>query len=79
MGANVIDLTDVRADDPTNHDKFAQLAEVAPQFRDVLGKGIGNRHGPLAETRAAAGASLGSLVTLPITLVGAPLRMIAGE
>ena len=28
LGATVIDLTDVKADDPTNHDKFAQLATV---------------------------------------------------
>ena len=79
MGANVIDLTDVKADDPTNHDKFAQLAEVAPQLRDVLGKGIGARHGALADSRDAAGTALGSIVALPITLVGAPIRMIAGE
>ncbi len=79
MGANVIDLTDVKADDLTNHGKFAQLAEVAPQLRDVLGKGIGERHGPLAESQAAAGSALGSIVTLPITIVGAPIRMIAGQ
>ena len=79
MGANVIDLTDVKADDPTNHGKFAQLAEVAPQLREVLGKGIGERHGPLAESQAAAGNALGSIITLPVTIVGAPVRMIAGQ
>jgi esterase/lipase superfamily enzyme len=79
LGANVIDLTDVKADDATNHDKFAQLAEVAPQLREVLGQGIGVRHGAAAEGQEAAGNALGSIVTLPITLVGAPIKMIAGE
>jgi esterase/lipase superfamily enzyme len=79
LGANVIDLTDVKADDPTNHGKFAQLAEVAPQLREVLGQGIGQRHGAVAESQAAAGNTLGSIVTLPITLVGAPIKIIAGE
>ncbi len=79
MGANVIDLTDVKADDPTNHGKFAQLAEVAPQLRQVLAKGIATHHGPLAADRAAAGGAIGSLVALPVTLVGAPIKMIAGE
>ena len=31
LGATVIDLTDVKADDPTNHGKFAQLATVGPR------------------------------------------------
>ena len=79
LGANVIDLTDVKADDATNHDKFAQLAEVAPQLREVLGQGIGVRHGAAAESQEAAGHALGSIVTLPITLVGAPIKIIAGE
>ena len=44
LGATVIDLTDVKADDSTNHDKFAQLAEVAPELRAVLAQGIGDRY-----------------------------------
>ena len=31
LGAVVIDMTDVKASDSSNHSKFAQLAEVAPQ------------------------------------------------
>jgi hypothetical protein len=42
-------------------------------------QGIGQRHGPLAESQAEAGSALGSIVTLPVTLVGAPIRIIAGE
>ena len=40
LGATVVDLTDVKADDPTNHGKFAQLAEVAPELRTVLVQGV---------------------------------------
>ena len=40
LGATVIDLTDLKGTDPTNHDKFAQLAAVAPELRDVLARGV---------------------------------------
>ena len=77
LGATVIDLTDVKADDPTNHDKFAQLAEVAPELRDVLEHGVGARS---AVTRQeTAGNALGSIVSLPVTFLGAPVRIIAGQ
>ena len=39
LGATVIDLTDVKGNDSTNHDKFDQLAAVAPQLRSVLAGG----------------------------------------
>ena len=77
LGATVIDLSDVKADDPTNHGKFAQLAEVAPQLRDVLEHGVGAR--PDASRQEAAGSALGSIVALPVTLLGAPVRIIAGQ
>jgi esterase/lipase superfamily enzyme len=77
LGATVIDLTDVKADDPTNHDKFAQLAEVAPQLQGVLEHGVGARPG--ATRQEAAGNALGSIVSLPVTLLGAPVKIIAGQ
>jgi esterase/lipase superfamily enzyme len=77
LGATVIDLTDVKADDPTNHDKFAQLATVAPALRGVLEKGVGARPG--ASRQEAAGSALGSIVSLPVALLGAPVRVIAGQ
>jgi len=40
LGATVIDLTDVKANDSTNHDKFDQLAAVAPQRRSIFAQGI---------------------------------------
>jgi esterase/lipase superfamily enzyme len=37
----VIDLSDVKATDSSNHSKFAQLADVAPQLTAVLARGVG--------------------------------------
>jgi esterase/lipase superfamily enzyme len=41
LGAVVIDMSDVKALDRTNHGKFAQLAEIAPEMRQVLQQGVG--------------------------------------
>ena len=60
LGATVIDLSGVKGDDPTNHDKFVQLSTVGPELLAVLGKGIGANDG-------AAGESVSSL---PITMPG---------
>ena len=32
LGATVIDATDLKAQDPVNHDKYAQIAQIAPQL-----------------------------------------------
>ena len=74
LGATVIDLTNVKADDPTNHGKFAQLAEVAPEFRAVLAKGVGR---PGANGQEAVARNLGAVVSAPITLLGAPVAIIS--
>jgi esterase/lipase superfamily enzyme len=78
LGATVIDLTDVKATDATNHDKFVQLASVAPQLRGILAQGINANHGAAdASERAVSG--VGSVVALPLTLLGAPVRILAGQ
>ncbi len=78
LGATVIDLTDVKGTDATNHDKFVQLASVAPQLRGLLARGINSNHrGTDAEERAARG--VGSIVALPLTLLGAPIKIIANQ
>ncbi len=78
LGATVIDLSDVKATDPTNHDKFAQLAAVAPELRGVLARGIAvNPHASDVGERAANG--VGAIVSLPLTLLGAPVRIIANQ
>jgi esterase/lipase superfamily enzyme len=71
LGATVIDLTDVKGDDPTNHDKFVQLATVAPELRAVLGQGIGSKDG------AATADELAS--SLPSTLLGGQVKISAGQ
>jgi esterase/lipase superfamily enzyme len=71
LGATVIDLTDVKGDDPTNHDKFVQLATVAPELRAVLERGIGSKGD------AATADELAS--SLPNTLLGGPVRISAGQ
>ena len=78
LGASVIDLSDVKATDATNHDKFVQLASVAPQLSGILAQGINANHrGTDASERAASG--VGSIVALPLTLLGAPVKIIAGQ
>jgi esterase/lipase superfamily enzyme len=78
LGASVIDLSDVKATDATNHDKFVQLASVAPQLRGILARGINANHGATdASERAVSG--VGSVVALPLTLLGAPVKILAGQ
>lgn len=71
LGATVIDLTDVSADDPSNHDKFVQLATVAPELRSVLGQGIAENNG------AGTGDELVS--SLPNTLLGGSVNISTGQ
>jgi len=79
LGATVIDLTDVKGDDSSNHGKFAQLAEVAPELRAVLAQGIGANPGATTASEANAGNLLGAMTTLPVTMLGAPVRIITGQ
>ena len=78
LGATVIDLSDVAATDPTNHDKFVQLASVAPELRPMLARGINPGH-RVADASERAVSGVGSVVALPLTLLGAPVRIIAGQ
>ena len=72
LGAVVIDMTDVEADDPSNHAKFAQLAEIAPEMRQVLARGVAEQGKP--------GAVQASVVPGPGGLGGGPIRIIrAGQ
>ena len=79
LGATVIDLTDVKANDSTNHDKFDQLAAVAPQLRSVLAQGIAANPRASDLSGGATQGPLGAVVALPITLLGAPIRIIANQ
>ena len=74
LGAVVIDMTDVKATDRSNHAKFAQLAKIAPEMRLVLQQGVATpgqsvkRRGMLASAMEGPGG------------LGAPIRVIrAGQ
>jgi esterase/lipase superfamily enzyme len=73
LGAVVIDLTDVKATDPSNHDKFAQLAEIAPQMRQVLERGVATQG-----TSEAVKGQEASVVQGPAGL-GAPIWIVRGS
>ncbi len=74
LGAVVIDLSDVKALDSSGHGKFAQLAEIAPQLERALAQGVDRKPGAAQE---AMGDSLGAIVSLPIKILGLPLKIIA--
>lgn len=73
LGAVVIDLTDVAATDSSNHGKFAQLAAIAPQLERTLAQGVDRKPGAVQE---AMSASLSTIVSLPIRILGMPMKVI---
>jgi esterase/lipase superfamily enzyme len=79
LGAVVIDMTDVKATDSSNHGKFAQLAEIAPQLSAVLEKSLATKADDAAGAQGAVGDTLGAIVALPILVLGAPIKIITGR
>jgi esterase/lipase superfamily enzyme len=75
LGAVVIDLTDVKGLSLTNHDKFAELAHVAPQLATVLARGVGTDEDIASKGQQVAGGTLGTVIQLPATLLGAPITL----
>ena len=72
LGAVVIDLTDVKATDRSNHAKFAQLAEIAPEMRLVFEGGVATQGKPEG---MKGQETLASVVEGPEG-PGAPIRII---
>ena len=79
LGAIVIDLTDLHGQDSMNHDKFAEIANVAPDLRAVLEKGVGRPRGPLGEATAGTAAAGLAVTTVPLQILSAPIRILSGE
>jgi esterase/lipase superfamily enzyme len=77
LGATVIDLTDVKATDSINHSKFAEIADVGPQLMAVLAKGVSAS--PKFAGKPSGGATIGDIVETPVTLLGAPIKIISGQ
>jgi esterase/lipase superfamily enzyme len=87
LGALVIDLTNLEGPDSARHSKFAAFAAIGPRLTEVLQKDkltvSGNE---AAGSLGAAGKDLGSFVsstvqvavTLPVTLVTAPILLVTG-
>lgn len=88
LGAIVIDLTEVKADDSAHHNKYAQLAEFGPQVQKILTqRGLTTNTQGKESQLASAGGDLGSFisstarvaVTLPVALVTAPITLVTGN
>lgn len=69
-------MSDVKATDSSNHGKFAQLAEIAPQLRSVLERGVHSPPRPGSATQDAVSGSLEAIVTAPLKILGLPLKII---
>lgn len=78
LGAIVIDLTTLKGADALNHAKFAQLASVAPELAHVLQEGIASSAAGMPKSEAAIGGPLASFITLPVRIIAAPARIVAG-
>lgn len=76
MGAVVIDLTDVKSDDSANHAKFAEIADIAPQLRQVLEHGVGSRGGEVDEVAVGPATRV---LTLPMRVIGSQIRVLTGQ
>jgi esterase/lipase superfamily enzyme len=80
-GAVVVDLSGLKSDDPINHDKFAEIAMVAPQLKEVLAEGVGKSSSPTEEVAPAAEDGgpgvIRTVLTLPLAAVAAPIVIIA--
>jgi len=78
LGATVIDMTKVEGLTAIGHDKFARLAAFGPQLQNVLARGAISRTFSERAHESAAN-SLEAIIKLPITVISAPLRVVAGQ
>ena len=80
--AIVVDLSDVKGENPLNHDKFAELAAIAPQLKQVLESGVHTGETSPVEKVAnapvdAAPDVVKTVLSLPVAAVAAPIVIIA--
>ena len=78
FGAVVVDLSDVKGQDSFNHDKFAEIAQMAPQLKEVLAQGVGHKE-PVDEVNPVQNAPgvVQTVLTLPFAVVAAPIVIIS--
>jgi esterase/lipase superfamily enzyme len=78
-GAIVVDLSDVKGESPINHDKFAEIAAIAPQLKEVLANGVENKASPVADINPVNDAPgvVKTVLSLPVAMVAAPIVIIS--
>lgn len=78
-GAIVVDMSDVKGENALNHDKFAELATIAPQLREVLQQGVGHKEAVDQVTSPVGDAPdvVKTVLSLPIAMVAAPIVIIS--
>lgn len=85
LGAIVVDVTELESLDSTNHSKFAQLAQLRPEFRQTFGQSVvassadQNRGANLGDDLGSfVGNAAGAAVSLPIRVITAPFSYGGG-
>ncbi|WP_428642199.1 alpha/beta hydrolase [Roseibium sp.] len=85
LGAVVIDVTDLEADDSAHHSKFAALAEFSPELQRALGNrsltSVASIDGPRdlgSDLGSFVGNTAQTAVTLPIKIITAPITLATG-
>lgn len=86
LGAVVLNLTQLSGPDAINHNKFAELAQYAPELRAVLSQRSLGAQSTTGSGLQQSGTDLKSFVTstaqvaitLPIGLITAPLSLVTG-
>ncbi|MEJ0049903.1 MAG: alpha/beta hydrolase [Methylovirgula sp.] len=79
LGAVVIDLTNVHGDDPTDHNKYAQIAAIAPQLEHVLQSGIEKNHVATSDAADQMTSTLGAVVSVPVNIMGNSFSIVSSR
>ncbi len=79
LGAVVIDLTNVHGDDPTDHNKYAQIAAIAPQLEHVLQSGIEKNHVGTSDATDQMTSTLGAVVSVPVNIMGNSFSIVSSR
>jgi hypothetical protein len=76
LGATVIDVTDFKFDNPTNHGKYVQLAGFAPQLLLVLAKGNGKTRTVGFSEQSVA---MSVILALLLAISGGLIKIVASQ
>lgn len=75
LGVTVIDLTNLKSQDAFHHNKFAELAEAAPQLTAILAKGLRSNPTLLSQRQEEVGNTLGTVISSSFTILGTPITI----